>query len=289
MNKKKEDSMRFWILPLILMALFAVSIFDLPYGFYTFLRIVVTALSLWFLFCCYNYVGEFKPIFIPVVVMAILWNPIIPIYLDKDTWVILDIIALIVCFIMLIYSHRLCVKEGEHFDISQNIHKKLNTREKNFKSVSGSLETLANRPLESFIEYQQLSHHHKEIVDHYIGQFEAAVWMQKGMLEKLPGNSLVIENLRNAQLRLLRLKQANTQLLLELEKEFEVFKKKEFEHWINVVKDRLEDSQKQKNDPGNKDLIPQFDMEIAKYTDYLERLEAGDFEVCKYFRSHQRR
>jgi uncharacterized membrane protein YhfC len=71
-----------------------IGIFSLPYGYYTFLRIIVTtcgALNVYFAF-------QEKKQFVLIlsVLITILFNPIIPIYLQKETWVALDIIAALI-------------------------------------------------------------------------------------------------------------------------------------------------------------------------------------------------
>lgn len=93
------------IIPFVLALLFFISVSDMPYGFYTLVRIAAFILSVVFIYIWYGYTGKFSPKFIPIIIIAILWNPILPIYLDKETWVGLDIFAIITEIItsMLIY------------------------------------------------------------------------------------------------------------------------------------------------------------------------------------------
>lgn len=84
------------LISLILAILFFISIFDLHYGFYTFMRILAFILSGIFIVLYYAELGTFSPHLIPVIIIGVLWNPIIPIYLTKDIWVVLDLIAAIV-------------------------------------------------------------------------------------------------------------------------------------------------------------------------------------------------
>jgi len=84
------------LISLILAVLFFASIFDLPYGFYTFMRILTFILSCVFALLYYTELDSFSPTLIPVFIIGVLWNPIIPIYLTKDIWVVLDLIAAIV-------------------------------------------------------------------------------------------------------------------------------------------------------------------------------------------------
>ena len=103
-NKAQKIPIKLLILPFVLILIFLLSIFDMPYGFYTFARIMIFVLSLVFLYVLYNHNEEFSLKFIPVIVIAILWNPIFPVYLDKETWVVLDIVAIITEIIVSILS-----------------------------------------------------------------------------------------------------------------------------------------------------------------------------------------
>ena len=62
-----------------------------PYGYYVFLRWVVAASAV-FLIWIANKLREQKWLGLMVVV-AILFNPIIPIYLTKEIWVFIDLIV----------------------------------------------------------------------------------------------------------------------------------------------------------------------------------------------------
>lgn len=96
--ERKKKRTKLFILPLALISVFFISILDMPHGFYTFARIAITLFSAIFLFNAYaTFKSElcFYIVCIPVSIIAILWNPIIPVYLDKETWVMLDIFAII--------------------------------------------------------------------------------------------------------------------------------------------------------------------------------------------------
>lgn len=105
-NEHENDRLvKFWGIPIVLSMLLFVSMFDLPYGFYTFLRISVFILSLWFAFYCYARKDKFALIL--SLAIAILWNPIIPIYLNKEAWMSLDFIAILAECILGIRSYKL--------------------------------------------------------------------------------------------------------------------------------------------------------------------------------------
>lgn len=107
MNKRENETPKFFILPLVIATILFISIAELPYGFYTFMRIVVPLLSAIYLFFAYMFKDEFSLMLIPNIIIVILWNPILPIYLDKETWVVIDAIAGISQIVMAFYSYRL--------------------------------------------------------------------------------------------------------------------------------------------------------------------------------------
>lgn len=106
MNQQEKEA-RFFIQPLIIAAILFISIGDLPYVFYTLMRIIVPILSAIFVFCLYLYKDKFSSIFIPNILIVLLWNPIFPVYLDKETWIVIDAIAGISQIIMFFYSYYL--------------------------------------------------------------------------------------------------------------------------------------------------------------------------------------
>lgn len=106
----KNDNIKFFVLPIIIAIVLFISIADLPYGFYTFMRIVVPLLSVIYLYFAYMDKEEFNLMLIPNIIITILWNPILPVYMDKGTWVLIDIIAGVVEIIVAIYAYRLWKK-----------------------------------------------------------------------------------------------------------------------------------------------------------------------------------
>ena len=107
MNKRENETSKFYVLPLVIAAILFVSIAELPYGFYTFMRIVVPLLSGIYLIFAFLLTDGFNLMHIPNILIVILWNPILPIYLDKETWVVIDAIAGISQIIMAFYAYRL--------------------------------------------------------------------------------------------------------------------------------------------------------------------------------------
>lgn len=81
---------------LIPIALLLIGLADLPTGYYTLVRIVVCLISA--LSCYWSYKSDDKVGIATVVfgILALLFNPIIPVYLqDKGIWAVIDIAAAI--------------------------------------------------------------------------------------------------------------------------------------------------------------------------------------------------
>jgi hypothetical protein len=75
-----------------------IAILPLPYSYYPVLRIVVTGSTAFAAFYFFNKDDSQSGIILAL--MAILWNPIFPIYLDKSLWIPLDIAAAIYMYIV---------------------------------------------------------------------------------------------------------------------------------------------------------------------------------------------
>ena len=91
----KIDLLMFWFF-LIPIALLLIGLADLPTGYYIMVRISVCLISA--LSCYWSYKSDDKVGVATVLfgTLAILFNPIIPVYLhDKEIWTIIDIAAAI--------------------------------------------------------------------------------------------------------------------------------------------------------------------------------------------------
>lgn len=95
MKKLKTEAKSSITICLILSILYFIAIADLEYGYYTFLRIISLLLLSFLLFITICDVDD--PLLsiknLGNLIVLILFNPIFPIYLDKDTWVIIDAIC----------------------------------------------------------------------------------------------------------------------------------------------------------------------------------------------------
>lgn len=72
---------------------------DLPYGYFEFLRWVVTLTAIFYTYQAYNL--NKTGIVIIGVLVAILFNPWASIHLDRSNWLVLDLIAALVIGIMM--------------------------------------------------------------------------------------------------------------------------------------------------------------------------------------------
>ena len=79
------------LLKLITSGMLFLAIFQLPYGYYNLLRLVVTISSGISSFNAYE--DEKVGIAIIFAIICLLFNPIFPIYLDKSMWIPIDIIV----------------------------------------------------------------------------------------------------------------------------------------------------------------------------------------------------
>lgn len=77
-----------------------IGFFDLPYGYYTILRLVLCGAAIGVIYFAFDQLNEvFRWIFGAV---AILYNPIFPIYLgDKSVWIVLNILTILMFWFVL--------------------------------------------------------------------------------------------------------------------------------------------------------------------------------------------
>jgi hypothetical protein len=81
----------------ILMLLLAIPSGIWPYGYYMLLRWVITGVALFVLWIAYNL--KRQGWLWVMIGIAVLFNPVAPIYLDKEIWVIIDFIAAVIFLI----------------------------------------------------------------------------------------------------------------------------------------------------------------------------------------------
>jgi hypothetical protein len=104
MNKKTSIALRIIIIVLLFLA-----VLELPYGFYTFLRWVVTIVMVLSAIKSFeNNFGFFGIVFCGI---GLLFNPLVPVYLDKETWTVIDIIIGVLLIVTLFIKKTHPAKE----------------------------------------------------------------------------------------------------------------------------------------------------------------------------------
>ncbi len=91
MNKEVIKNRNIASLVVIVMLLLAIPSGVWPYGYYILLRWMVTGTALFVLWTAYE-LKKTSWLWI-MGIIALLFNPIAPIHLDKETWVVLDLIV----------------------------------------------------------------------------------------------------------------------------------------------------------------------------------------------------
>lgn len=92
----------------IIMLLLAIPTF-LPYGYYILLRWVVSASAVFLVYLSHQFKKTFWVFLMALI--ALLFNPIAPIHLDKETWVIINLIVAVL-FLVSIFKTK-CPQEGK--------------------------------------------------------------------------------------------------------------------------------------------------------------------------------
>lgn len=101
---EQESEIKFYIWPGIIAIVFLLlTFFDWEYSFYTILRIVITIIAIYYAYFLYEYLKRKDLWFWLLVVIAILFNPIIPIHLyDKTVWGVIDVVVAIFFLVLII-------------------------------------------------------------------------------------------------------------------------------------------------------------------------------------------
>lgn len=79
-----------WALWLVPAALLLLALLSLPYGYYTFLRLVVCLSAGFIAYWTWSRGVLWGVAF---VAFALLFNPLVPVYLDRETWTPIDVSA----------------------------------------------------------------------------------------------------------------------------------------------------------------------------------------------------
>ena len=87
----KNSLYLFFLIPAVLLII--APIISFPYGFYTFLRLVISLTSGFIIYLTYkssNGINEISFIFL---IILILYNPVIPVHLSRDIWMPINFVT----------------------------------------------------------------------------------------------------------------------------------------------------------------------------------------------------
>jgi hypothetical protein len=106
MNQIKD--IKFSIFPAIgAIILLLLTFLDFPYGYYVFLRWIITGVAIYYAYYIYSVKSEMDIWFWTLAVIGIVFNPIVPIYLkDKSIWGIIDIGVALFLFFLIIKNNK---------------------------------------------------------------------------------------------------------------------------------------------------------------------------------------
>ncbi len=92
----KNALLIFFLIPGAL--LIVAPLLSFPYGFYIFLRIIVTVTAAYIIFDTYKNFKGINETIIIFSIIAILYNPIIPVYLSRSIWLPINFITAAIYF-----------------------------------------------------------------------------------------------------------------------------------------------------------------------------------------------
>lgn len=81
------------LLILLPAALLLIAVMPLPYGYYTFLRLVVTAAAAFVVWIEYSRAQGLTFWAVLFALLGLLFNPLIPVHLSREVWAWLDVAA----------------------------------------------------------------------------------------------------------------------------------------------------------------------------------------------------
>lgn len=93
---------RFFLLPTAALAL---ALLPLPYGYYVFLRLVITVSACFAALVAFRREERVGAIVVVNGLLALLFNPVIPVYLTRELWAPIDM-ATAAWFALLAYRYR---------------------------------------------------------------------------------------------------------------------------------------------------------------------------------------
>jgi len=109
MRKLVSDNL--YILIILSIVLLGVAVLDwaffqtLPYGYFMFLRWIITSCSIWIGYRTYAKMSKSNTLILFGIV-TILFNPIVPIVLQREIWTIIDFIVGVIFLMYLIKNYK---------------------------------------------------------------------------------------------------------------------------------------------------------------------------------------
>jgi hypothetical protein len=94
-----------FLIPAIFLCI--VPFFKFPYGIYTLLRIVVTLSSAFIIYNNYKKINSVNPTIVIFSIILIIFNPILPIRLNREMWLPIDLITAAIYFYYYIKIRKL--------------------------------------------------------------------------------------------------------------------------------------------------------------------------------------
>lgn len=88
MQKFQDFPVAMWYIPIAMLLL---ALMPLPYGYYTLLRIIVFVTAGWLAYVGFQQDSENKNIHIGMLLVAVIYNPLVPISLSREIWSVLNV------------------------------------------------------------------------------------------------------------------------------------------------------------------------------------------------------
>lgn len=102
-NEPSTDLIR--VIALVSVVMLVLAVFEMPYGFYTLLRLVVTAAAAIIAWRALS--NQVRPLWAAMMgLIALLFNPFIPVYLTREVWFFIDILVAVVFIAYVIFGMK---------------------------------------------------------------------------------------------------------------------------------------------------------------------------------------
>lgn len=96
-DRRNEIHTAVWLIPTVMLLLAA--LFRLPYGYYTLLRLIVCGAAAYLAYREFDVAQRSSGWFFILGVIAVLFNPLIPIPFSREIWVPIDVVVAIILIV----------------------------------------------------------------------------------------------------------------------------------------------------------------------------------------------